>query len=130
MSDSYGETPSIRRRAERDIIANCAGQLAEEQFRGKSSRKFTSKPDFNSIFAVAASVVSKDEVEPYLNWLFVRTKVLIKKPVVWRAIEAISKELLKKEILSGKEAFQIWSDIHEEEEKKIEKDITRIDERY
>jgi hypothetical protein len=47
--------------------------------------------------------------------------VLIKKPVVWQAIEAIAKELLKKETLSGKEAFRIWSDIHEEEERRLEK---------
>jgi hypothetical protein len=61
-SDSYGETHGIRKRAEREIIARCAGKVAADRFRGTPSRGFNSRDDLHSIFAIAPSVVTKEEI--------------------------------------------------------------------
>ena len=42
MADTYGDTPTVRRRVEREIMGKFAGQLAEDRFRGKSSKRLES----------------------------------------------------------------------------------------
>jgi len=125
MADTYGDTPAVRKRVEREIMGKFAGKLAEDRFRGKNSKR-PSRIDFNSASAVAASMVSKEEQEPYLNWLYVRTKILINRPETWRAIVALAEELIRKKTLTGKEAYKIWEDIYKKESEVAAKEVQQI----
>ena len=71
-------------------------------------------------------MVSKEEQEPYLNWLYVRTKVLINRPETWRAIVALAEELITKKTLTGKEAYKIWEDIYKKKSEVAANEVQKI----
>lgn len=112
---SYRNTPYARQRMQDEVVLYFAGHVAEAEFlKGKKSKIEPLSWD-RGVLSMAAQTVSKEEYEAYLDWLYIRTEVLITKPNAWKAIQAIVQELLKKKTLSGKEAFQIWNNVQIEE---------------
>jgi len=51
---------------------------------------------------------SDEEINSYLNWLYISPQNLTDQPGIWPFIEAIASELLNMHTLGGKEARAIW----------------------
>ena len=85
-----------RERAEARIIGLLAGSIAEAKLIGQDVPKSGSRVDLDQAASLAKCFCGSDEeVEAYLESLYVRTKQLFDSPHVWAAVEALAGELFK-----------------------------------
>ena len=84
----------IRKPLEKAIITAFAGPIAEQIFSGRKNRIGASS-DFHGALDCALYLCgSNEETEAYVNWLWIRTKNMIRQPAKWCSVEGLAKELL------------------------------------
>jgi Peptidase family M41 len=104
--DIYSDNKT-KARVEQAIVMLFAGAAAENKLAGKRNRA-GEDDDFQKAVNLAASQCGSDEeVGAYLNWLWVRTRVLLDLPWLWAAVEALAQELLKYRKVSYQKACKI-----------------------
>ncbi len=105
----YSPSPATIERVQKQIVILFAGNIAEERFVGREIEGWEDLTDTEKAYQLACSLVgSREELDAFLNWLFIRAKGYINNKVIWEAIDALAIELIKKKELSGKEAFEIY----------------------
>jgi len=116
----------IRPRVEGFVIMCLAGAAAEQKhgIRGAAPRG----PDRNiALELVEHMTYSEEERAAYIQWLWVRTKALLRTPHVWVAVEAVAHALLEREALSGRQVREIIRESLGEEKAMKTDDLTRRD---
>ena len=121
--DSYGHTlgypipkafvndrdnsPRMRMRIEKYIMAHYAGHTAECILTGRSNWKGADHDISNALDLATRLTGSNEQASAFLKWMWIRTINLIKNPLRWIAVEALAKELLIKNKIKAKEARHI-----------------------
>lgn len=96
-----------RYRAEKMIISNLSGYLAERMFAPKGSR-IGAGQDFGMAIDLAMSQCgSTRETNAYVKWLEIRAEQILKMPLNKYSIEVLAHKLLEKERLNGRKAREI-----------------------
>lgn len=83
-----------RKRIESEIIISFAGAVAEGLLVGRHNWKGAIQDNHQAIDSAEAIVSSHDELEAYINWLWLRTRNLLSLPVYWAAVQALAEELI------------------------------------
>jgi hypothetical protein len=84
----------IRKPLEKAIIIAFAGAIAEQIFSGQKNPTGTSR-DFRSAVDDATYLCGNlEETEAYINWLWIRTKNMIRQPAKWCSVKRLAEELL------------------------------------
>ena len=84
----------IRKPLEKAIITAFAGPIAEQIFSGRKNI-IGAKSDLRDALDYACYLCgSLEETEAYVNWLWIRTKNMIKQPAKWCSVEGLAEELL------------------------------------
>lgn len=106
--------PAVREQVENEIINFFIGALAEKRFLGRRPKGWTKLTEIHNAVNLASNLTGSDkQLNAYLSWLYIIAEEFIyEKEEHWKAIQAIAQELLKKETLSGKEAYRIWRSIY------------------
>jgi ATP-dependent Zn protease len=99
---AYADPEKYLRRVTENVVISLAGVVAEQEHtRGKHNWAGADRDRHNAA-DLASYVVSDEELAPYVAWLMVRARVLIKWH--WRAVDALAQELLVREEMTGAEA--------------------------
>jgi len=113
-------TPQVRDQFEKLIIICLMGPLAEQKLTRRMPpedsfqdgiEKLTDIETVTELVNQLTGIGSDKEKRAYLRWLRLRAKNGLNRN--WNAIRAIAKELVKKKTLTGKEAFEIWSNMYQ-----------------
>jgi hypothetical protein len=84
----------IRKPLEKAIITSFAGPIAEQIFSGRKNI-IGAKSDLRDALDYACYLCgSLEETEAYVNWLWIKTKNMIRQPAKWCSVEGLAKELL------------------------------------
>jgi hypothetical protein len=113
-----------RRRAEGSIMILWAGTLAQQIYLDAHQEEvnegfgvmeingethITSHSDADQIIDLTSALMpDPNEHGAYQEWLRIRTRNMLRHDLVWAAVEAVARELLAKDKLSGKEVSAIW----------------------
>jgi hypothetical protein len=121
-----GATAGDLQRAEHELMVSFAGIIAQQVHLGVDKKAVEAgfgreRWDDGTSTAVRGSdldrgidltpmMCGEDEEEQgaYTNWLWIRTRNMLRQPRAWAAVEAVARELLAKDKLSGKEVSAIW----------------------
>ena len=98
---------AIRKRVDGDVMLRYAGRIAEAYHSGKSSEVGSYSDDQTAAHFAINVTGSGEELDAYLNWLFIRTEKLICFETNWPLVEAVAKELLSVKKMSGRRARKI-----------------------
>jgi len=105
--DSYSK---IRNPLEKAIITAFAGPIAEQIFTKRMGRIGASSDFCNAVNYVDRLCGSNEEALAYINWLWIRTKNMIRHPAKWCAVERLAEELLDCRRIRYKKARRIISE--------------------
>ncbi len=93
-----------------ELLVFYAGITAEALFCGRHNRR-AANSDLDKAAKLARYITSEEnELKAYLGWLKIRTRNLLKNPVVWVKVEAVAQALIERKQLRGKEVKQIIVD--------------------
>jgi len=99
---SRSTDPRFRFWVERSVMSHMAGFLAERALTRRGNWKGASS-DLASTFEMAGVVsFTEEERDQYLDWLFARTRFLMMRRSVRRAVIAVAGELLRRRTLSAR----------------------------
>jgi len=102
--DGWGGTRSV---AERILMVLVAGDVAESRLERRQSRPGSSD-DLVKAFELASRICGSDEeVEAYLNWLYIRIGCLLEIEYHWKAVEAVAAALLTRKRIGYRKARSI-----------------------
>jgi hypothetical protein len=113
--DQY-EEHHFRRIFERGIIVRLAGTIAEAELTGRHGKGFNHVPrtrgpsgwDGDVAIDLAYPITGgPEELSAYLDWLYFRTRNLLRVHHHWRAVERLAAALLERKKLSGREARRV-----------------------
>jgi ATP-dependent Zn protease len=79
-----------------------AGVAAEQEHARKRHNWPGATSDLRGATDLAARIAGRDELPAYMKWLTVRTRNMVKRR--WAAIDALARELLVREEMSGADA--------------------------
>jgi hypothetical protein len=94
FNPEIGSDREIRKPLEKAITTAFAGPIAEQIFSGRKNivgAKGDLRDALNYAFYLCGS---PEETEAYVNWLWIRTKNMIRQPAKWCSVEGLAKELL------------------------------------
>ncbi len=97
-----------RLKAERDVMVSLAGGIAQRKFSPKNFRHDHCSQDLHQAMDILSYFAgSHDELNAYHSYLSKRTENLLSKPMVWTMIQAVAKELLFRQTLTGAQVKEI-----------------------
>jgi hypothetical protein len=88
---------------EAQALIDFAGGIAEARFKGSRRRLGACRDRNNALTLLERLSGSRKECEAYAAWLYARTENLLAQGYVWRMVEAVAAELLRKGTLSGRQ---------------------------
>jgi hypothetical protein len=120
-SCEWETTPKIRRGLEKSAMIDLGGSVATYLLTNRNDR-IGPRGDFQHAFDYLSYLTNDDdESSAYANWLWHRTKAMLRWRWHWAAVEALANELLEHRYIGGKRARQIISEtIHKMAEKEAE----------
>ena len=104
---------SVRMWSEANIMSQMSGFIAERRYRGRANH-VGALADYLSTGDIAEVLTfSKEERDLFLDWLFARTRALMRRRQARRAVTAVARALLKRERLSGRTVARITNRVLE-----------------
>lgn len=103
----YDDGPRTRAWLERAIAVSLGGAAAEEHLTGRHPKSGADEDWRRAIDSASYVTGSIEETEAYLNWLWIRTKALLKQPWYWAAVKALAAELLERRRIGERRARRI-----------------------
>ena len=108
IQPDVGVDGRTRNEIERRVICAMAGWAVEKKLHPKRKGIATESNDLQHAADLASYVVgSTEELEAYLDWLWIRAKQLIALPHYWAAIEALAAELVTHKRLGEKRVREV-----------------------
>ena len=109
------ETYRIRPQIEKTIITSLAGNAAERILCGDETNDSLSMHDFaNAVDFAGYLTVSNEEAEADVNWLFIRSKNILKLDFNWNAVKELAEQLIKRKKIGYRTARKIIFDAQQE----------------
>ena len=95
----------IRAKIERDVLVALSGSVAQRLFNARTVRAWHGEDD-RAIAQTFLSWIAPDieELVAYLQLLEIRARLILQHDLTWCAVEALASELLKNEVMSGRDA--------------------------
>jgi hypothetical protein len=94
------KNPVVRLWAEANIMSQMSGFVAERRYRGRANH-VGAFADYASTYETASALTfSRKERHLFLDWLFARTCSLMRRLSAQRAVNAVARVLLEKELIS------------------------------
>lgn len=116
----YGVLPNIHpdyeidsrtvRVIEREIVVSLAGWAAEARLDASARREasYLGDDDWHKAYDLATYVTgSPEEMEAYVNWLWVRAKYMIALPPQWAAVKGLASDLLERRRIGGRRVREV-----------------------
>jgi hypothetical protein len=88
---------------EGQVLIDLAGPIAEARYKGSKRRLGAHGDRGNALALLGWLSGSQKECAAYAAWLYARTENLLAQGYVWRMVEAVAAELLRKGTLSGEQ---------------------------
>lgn len=102
--DKQDDSPEERMRVEQLVCVLLAGEIVQRQVSRKSMRRYRGRGDRKRVKRLLRKLAgSKKEAKAYRRLLNLRTKELVRKPVIRNAIRILGDTLLQRKAISQKE---------------------------
>jgi hypothetical protein len=105
--DVYGGNSRARNWIERRAKVFLAGNVAEERFTGRKVVTGSHNDFHNAVEMLDHLCGDTDELEAYINLLFIQTRNLLTAPFNWLIVERLAAELLDKQTVRYKAAKKV-----------------------
>lgn len=103
VGDGADDSPRACKRIESLAMISLAGAIAQRIQNRRSLRHYRSMPDYKSACDAAMALNGSGRQEAaWLKWIEIRTEDILR--FRWRAVEALSQELVLRRTLKGSEA--------------------------
>lgn len=102
------------------IMLCLAGDVAENIFEKKDSRDLELTDYDNAVDLARHQCGDPDEAGAYVNWLFYKTKNILRLPDNWKAVESLSEALIKRRRIGSRKAYEIIRSALEDEDGRTE----------